>query len=267
MMPRGLILLAAVCISTSAGLPARAACIDVEKIASLTFEGRLTYQIFPGPPNYEDIRKGDTPEPTYLLILGNPICVVGDDFLDPNTSIDRIQVYPSELGPSGRTVSNDLRHLIGQRVVIEGTSAFGAHTGHHHAPLLMPTARVTVASDPTSAYGTSMTVVQAFYLALGAGRGDEAAQFVVPEKRSSGPLSAAAISEFYSKLVEPLSTLDIVPVHTDGYRVRYTYVAPGPRRCNGEALVRTTKIGRKLDPINKSTERLLASSVISCCYI
>jgi hypothetical protein len=44
------------------------------------------------------------------------------------------------------------------------------------------------AFDPTEAYGTAMTTVQAFYLALAAGNGDEAARFVIPQKRIEYPI-------------------------------------------------------------------------------
>src|SRR5262249_16650325 len=71
---------------------------------------------------------------------------------------------------------------------------------------------------------------------------EEAVKFVVPEKRSSGPLSAIAIRNFYSNLVEPLTLIDVAPTRPDEYRVRYTYVAPSRGRCDGEALVRTTKV-------------------------
>jgi hypothetical protein len=53
---------------------ATAACIDLKQANKLSFEGMLNYRIFAGPPNYEDVRKGDTPEPTYILTLTEPIC-------------------------------------------------------------------------------------------------------------------------------------------------------------------------------------------------
>jgi hypothetical protein len=51
-----------------------------------------------------------------------------------------------------------------------------------HAPILLPIIRIAIAFDPTKAYGTAMTTVQAFYMALGAADGEEAIKFVVPEK-------------------------------------------------------------------------------------
>jgi len=108
-----------------------------------------------------------------------------------------------------QTLWRELRRLVGQRVHVEGTGAFGRHTGHHHAPLMLPISKISVAYDPTKSYGTPLTTVEAFYLALGAGNGEEATRFVIPEKRTSGPLSATAISGFYSALVEPLILVDV----------------------------------------------------------
>jgi hypothetical protein len=150
---------------------ANAPCIDVKQTRSVSFEGTLSYSIFPGQPNYEDVRKGD--EPTYLLKLDAPICAIGDEFLNPDKRFDKIQVYPADSGVAGRFLSIDLRRLAGKRVVVEGNSAFGAHTGHDHAPLLLPITNVAVPFDPTKGHGTAMTTVQAFYMALGAGNGDE----------------------------------------------------------------------------------------------
>jgi len=81
--------------------------------------------------------------------------------------------------------------------------------------------------------------VEAFYRALRGGDGDEAARFVIPRKRRSGPLSARAMSKFYGNLVEPLRLIDVVSIRPHEYRVRYTYVARGRKRCNSEAIVRT----------------------------
>jgi hypothetical protein len=221
---------------------ANAACIDLKQTSSFSFEGTLSYRIFAGPPNYEDVRKGDTPEPTYLLKLDAPICATGDESLNPSDRFDRLQVYPADSGVIGRFLSRDLRRFVGKRVVVEGNSAFGAHTGHHHAPLMLPITKIAIPFDPTSGYGTAMTTVQAFYMALGAANGEEASKFVVPEKRSSGAFSATAITNFYSRLIVPLTLIDVLAINSSEYRVRYSYVAPGAGRCNGESVVRTTKI-------------------------
>jgi len=217
---------------------ARSECLNVASPNPLTLRGTLTFQIFGGPPYNGGVTKGDTPEPTYILKLDQPVCAQGDDFVDPNAQIDRVQLYP-EFAPA---LYSKLRALVGTRVRVEGKSPFGAHTGHHHAPLLLPFSSIDRDSDPTEAYGTAMTTVQGFYLALAAGSGEQAARFIVPEKRMKGPFSAAAMTKFYGALDEPLMLQDVVPVTSDQYRVHYTFVASGSKRCNGAAIVKTIRI-------------------------
>jgi hypothetical protein len=109
---------------------ANAACIDLKQANNLSFEGILNYRIFAGPPNYEDVRKGDAPEPTYILTLPEPICASGDEFVDPSDKFNEVQIFPESSDKAAQALSRDLRRLVGKRVVVEGTSPFGAHTGH-----------------------------------------------------------------------------------------------------------------------------------------
>src|SRR5262245_13139007 len=123
---------------------ANAACIDVKQTDRLSFQGTLSHQIFPGPPNFEDVRKGDAREPAYILTLDAPACAVGDDFLNASESFDCIQLLPNDARPDP-ALSRTLQRLVGKRVSVEGASAFGAHTGHHHAPLLVSVKNITAA--------------------------------------------------------------------------------------------------------------------------
>jgi hypothetical protein len=84
---------------------ANAACLDLKQTNVLSFEGTLDYRIFAGPPNYEDVRKGDTPEPTYILTLAEPICASGDEFVDPRDKFSQVQMglaMPTATSVSGR---------------------------------------------------------------------------------------------------------------------------------------------------------------------
>lgn len=220
--------------------PARGACVDVNA-PELAFAGTLDFRIFPGPPNFTDVRKGDKPEPGYILKLDQPICTTGDSSLATDRTFDRIQLLPDD-SLAGKQLSAALRHLIGQRVSVAGKSAFAASTAHHHAPLLLPITSVSVSSDMAVRDGTAMTTVQGFYLALRAGDGEEAAKFVVPDKRAGGPFSPAAITNYYGGLTEPVTILDISSIQKNEYRVRYTFVPPGRPRCNLTSLVRTIQV-------------------------
>ncbi|MGO9174107.1 MAG: DUF4431 domain-containing protein [Rhodomicrobium sp.] len=126
--------------SIVSGSLAHAACLDVNQTGRLAFEGTLTFHVFGGPPYNGGVRLGDTPEPTYILKLDGPICATGDEFVDPNTAVEGIQIYPEDA--ENRELSRDLRRFAGQRVRVEGKSVFGTHTGHHHAPLLLPITQI-----------------------------------------------------------------------------------------------------------------------------
>ena len=45
---------------------ARAACYDLSKGEPHVLTGVLSHRIFPGPPNFEDVRAGDKPERAYV---------------------------------------------------------------------------------------------------------------------------------------------------------------------------------------------------------
>src|SRR5215831_5666767 len=241
-MPRRLGLLLTVCLTICTASSAGAACIDLKQKDPLSFQGRLNYRIFPGPPNYEDVRKGDTPEPTYILKLEEPICATGNEFVDPNTKFDRIQIFP-ESDKAAQALWRDLRGFIGQRVLVAGTGAFGRHTGHHHAPLMLPIASISSAFDPTKSHGTSMTTVQGFYLALAPAtvRKPQNSWFLKSDRRDRCPQSPSATSTAIW-LNRSLSSMWFPLVRTS-----IAYAIPMWRplvdAVDGEALVRTTKVG------------------------
>jgi hypothetical protein len=123
-----------------------ASCIELKQVQPFRFEGVLTRRIFPGPPNYQNVHKGDKPEPAYILRLRKPICAMGDALVDSSKQIDRIQVFPADADTDGQPLWKDLRRLVGRSVTVEGREPFGAHTGHHHAPLLLPITNISIAS-------------------------------------------------------------------------------------------------------------------------
>jgi hypothetical protein len=98
----------------------------------------------------------------------------------------------------------------------------GAHTGHHHEPLVAWVTRLTPATkalDFVDEYGTAATVVRAFYEALGDGRGETATMMVVPEKRSKGPFAPDNLTRFYGRLKEPLRLTEIAQAGVDTFKV------------------------------------------------
>ncbi len=108
-------------------------CLDIkvqDSIASVS--GKLTAQLFAGPPNYESIAAGDAEERVLILELHSQMCADDNgEFADSATTFDRVQVSSSDPG-----LLKVLNAAIGRQVTISGR-AFGAHTGHHHAPLVL----------------------------------------------------------------------------------------------------------------------------------
>ncbi|WP_143738380.1 hypothetical protein [Erythrobacter colymbi] len=100
--------------------------------------GRLTRQVFAGPPNYESTAKGDAPEVALILELASPVCADDGEFIDGTAMFDRVQV--SSHSPE---VLERLRHSVRRTVTVHG-GAFGAVTAHHHAPLVLFAEDVTV---------------------------------------------------------------------------------------------------------------------------
>ena len=113
----------------------------------------------------------------------------------------------------------------------------GANTAHHHAPLVAWVTDISKAYDMTSENGTPATTVRAFYEALSAGSGDQAASFIVPERRF-GPFSPDAMTKFYGALIEPLKLISVDPGGANNFVVRYNFRSSAGRcTCRAEVSI------------------------------
>lgn len=213
---------------------AQAACFDVSKGQPSSLSGHLTHHIFAGPPNFEDVQKGDTPEPGYVLKLDSLICITGDEFADPSHLFDEVQLIP------GDASNKEMSRLRDTDVYVDVIDPMPAMTGHHHRPLLVWVKSISTSRDITQSYGTAATTIEAFYTALRSGDGKLAASFVIPEKTKKGPFSPQALTAFYGSLSEPLSLIDIQRSHDDSFRVRYHFRSDA-KTCDGAATVKTVK--------------------------
>ncbi|MBI5409102.1 MAG: DUF4431 domain-containing protein [Nitrospirae bacterium] len=117
-------------------------CLSYEP-AKITLNGVIESKIFPGPPEFESIEKGDRPEIHWILKLSKPVCVSGDPKNEINTETERdikeIQLIIQE--DDGRYM-----HLLSRRVVVTGT-LFHAHTGHHRTVVLMEVISMNLSKD------------------------------------------------------------------------------------------------------------------------
>ena len=113
--------------------PPQSQCLSYDP-AVVTLSGTLARKTFPGPPNYESLKKGDKPETSWFLDLPADICVNVDpaqpDMNPRQSGIREIQLV---LTPEQYKRSKD---MVRSKVVATGT-LFGEHTAHHHASVLL----------------------------------------------------------------------------------------------------------------------------------
>ena len=233
--------LAALVVAT----PAMAVCqrLDLDGAQAIKLSGMLTFKVFPGSPNFSDVRSGDQPEPSYILVLDDAVCATGGDLArsvsDPISTVHLLPPYDQ-----GRTgVEDSLRVAKGRHVEITAKSVDLSTTGHHHAPLLADVTTVTLDGEGVPGMeqpGT--TTVRGFYSALSAGDGGEAARFVLPELRAKGPLSASAMSAYYSTLRSPLALKDVRPLGADTFEATYAFMSR-TGACDGRSVVTTARRG------------------------
>ena len=115
-------------------------CISVAgEEARVAATGQLTLQLFAGPPNYESVAAGDAEERTFILELPRAACIDdGGDFADPSERFGTVHVSAAD-----ETLLAVLRASIGRQATVSG-EGFAAHTGHHHAPLVILADRIAV---------------------------------------------------------------------------------------------------------------------------
>lgn len=223
------------------GLAHAGQCYDLSRGEPKSLTGELQYVLFPGPPNFEDVQRGDTPEPTYVLRLDHPICIRGDEFADPDKMFDMVHLVGS------KDTWPLLKANVKRRVSVALKDQMAAETGHHHEPLVAWVTSVTQdvkKLDFINEYGGPATTIRTFYETLGDGQGDVASTMVVPEKRVTGPFAANSLTRFYAHLKEPIRLLRIDQSGPNTFIAHYRY-ATGKSVCEGEGLVTTvTRAGR-----------------------
>ncbi len=115
-------------------------CLEYGPTVSLT--GRLHSRIFPGPPNYQSIRRGDRKETALLLTLAQNVCTTGND--PQGIDVPETRVREVQLAITDSAHWKVVRRLTGKRAIVKGT-LFHAHTGHHRTKVLMDVANIRAA--------------------------------------------------------------------------------------------------------------------------
>lgn len=107
----------------------------------VTISGKIGRETFYGAPGYGENPATDQKEQPFLLILDNPIDVIGDQNPEDDSKESKSGITKIQLIFDDHAI--DMNRFMGSYVQLTGT-LFGAHTGHHHTPVLMD---VTAASE------------------------------------------------------------------------------------------------------------------------
>ena len=95
--------------------------------------GTIYQKIYPGPPNYENIEKGDRLETAFILALNEPINVEvesleEDDLNQTERGVREIHISFTDSEPP--------KECWDREISVKGT-LYSAHTGHHRRRVLM----------------------------------------------------------------------------------------------------------------------------------
>jgi hypothetical protein len=202
-------------------------------LASLVIAGFLLYTYLSSERGAEYPDKGTQVSPADAELLGNP---EADAEADAATVEEPAQ--PSDAASSGEEAPPEAQPEAADSSAAEPAAPRAAAPEARREevsdrPEEPRAARTAPAGDGAGAAST----VRAFYSALSAGDGTSAAQLVVPGKRRSGPLSAGALTRYYSSFRRPLRVRSLTPVDANTVRVAYDYVLADGRVCRGQAAV------------------------------
>jgi hypothetical protein len=209
-------------------------------LASIVIAGFLLYTYFSSERDVEYSGKGTELSPADASLLG-----------DPEADADAATTQEPD-APTAEAGSDDEGAAPEPEADPTASSASERAPQRPAAPVAQPAdvadepeepraARTPLADDDAGAADT----VRAFYLALSAGDGSSAAQLVIPAKRRSGPLSAGALTRYYSSFRRPLRVQSLTPVDANTVRVAYDYVLSDGRVCRGQAMVNVVQGDRR----------------------
>ena len=124
------------------GLDACAVRCKVAQIDdTVSLQGRIFTKVFPGPPNYININRGDVAEHARLLRLSVPLCVDVGSAGEKRGAVSRMRniqlVFLTENTKSPVDTNN-------KSVCVHGTLFLG-QSGHHRTPALIEVSRLAKA--------------------------------------------------------------------------------------------------------------------------
>ena len=101
---------------------------NFDDIATLT--GKLTIEMFSGPPNYGEETSNDVKEEEYVLLLENSLNMLAP-LTDSSFYVEKPNIKKLQL-----ISGTSLKHHLNSNIKVTGT-LMRAQTGHHHTEVLL----------------------------------------------------------------------------------------------------------------------------------
>jgi hypothetical protein len=126
--------IACLCLFANAGAARVAPCVELNFGADVTIGGTVIMRTYAGPPKYQSIQRGDSPERVRLLRLDKLVCLypLAND-RDNEIKLNVAEVQLIFLEPNS---ARGLKLDSSRRTSVTG-QFFSAQTGHHHTPALL----------------------------------------------------------------------------------------------------------------------------------
>ena len=102
----------------------------------ISLQGVIRRQTFPGPPNYEDVAKGDEPETYWILELSAPVDVIGTQGSDLDVSESGVRSMQLVFEILSKKSYKDFPHFVGKHVTVKG-QLYHSISGHHKTNVLI----------------------------------------------------------------------------------------------------------------------------------
>jgi hypothetical protein len=110
--------------------------------------GTLWRQVFPGPPDFESVATGDTPEICWVLGLARQVDVVGLEGDDINSTERKVREVQLVFAGSSGLVRPDRPSPIGSEVIVTGQLSH-ATSGRRRTAVLIEVSEVQAATELT----------------------------------------------------------------------------------------------------------------------
>lgn len=139
---RKLVLILLLILLSSLQAAAQQRCLSYEPM-EVKVGGTISRIVFPGPPNYLSVKRGDTPETSWVLHLLKPICVEADG---GDINVSEKGVTDLQLILDQEEFARYRKFVQQKRRVLVNGKLTHAITGHHHTRVLLEVTEIKASS-------------------------------------------------------------------------------------------------------------------------